>query len=138
MAVIEINRTPTRRDLLVFGLLLPTFFAIIGLLVWRRTAALTPATALWAVGGTLSAIYAVWPASRRTIYVGWMTAVYPIGWTVSHLLLGIVYFVVITPIGLTMRVLGRDPMARRFDRSASSYWVPRDPAGRVNRYLRQF
>jgi ABC-type uncharacterized transport system permease subunit len=138
MAVIEINRNPSRRDLLVFGLLLPTFFAGIGLLVWRRTGALTPAAALWAVGGTLSAIFALWPASRRVIYIGWMTAVYPIGWTVSHLLLGIVYFLVMTPIGLTMRVLGRDPMARRFDRSASSYWVHRDTADRVNRYLRQF
>ena len=138
MAVIEINRTPSRRDLLVFGLLLPIFFAGVGLLVWRRTGVLTPAAALWAVGATLSTIYAVWPTSRRIIYIGWMTAVYPIGWTVSHLLLGIVYFLVMTPIGLTMRVLRLDPMARRFDRAASSYWVHRYPAGRIDRYLRQF
>ena len=50
-----------------------------------------------------------------------MFAVFPIGWVVSHLLLGVVYFLVLTPIGLTLRALGRDPLERRFDQSASSY-----------------
>ncbi|MCH7748918.1 MAG: hypothetical protein IH939_12575 [Acidobacteria bacterium] len=138
MAVIEINRNPSRRDLLWFGLLLPVFFALVGVLVWRRTGALTSAAALWAVGGTLSALFALWPASRRRIYVGWMYAVYPIGWAVSHLLLGVVYFVVITPIGLALRLLRRDPLERRFDRAAPTYWVRHNPAGRIERYLRQF
>ncbi len=138
MAVIEINRNPSRRDLLWFGLLLPIFFALVGVLVWRRTGSLTSATALWVAGGTISGLFALWPASRRRIYVGWMLAVYPIGWTVSHLLLGVVYFVVITPIGLTLRILGHDPLERRFDRTAATYWVPHNQAGRITRYLRQF
>jgi hypothetical protein len=138
MALIEINTNPSRRDLLWFGILLPIFFGFVGLVVWRRTGSVTPGTAVWAGGGMVSAIFALWPASRRIIYVGWMYAVYPIGWTVSHLLLGFVYFLVITPIGLTMRILGHDPLERRFDRAASSYWVCRDTAGRVDRYLRQF
>ncbi len=138
MAVIEINTTPSRRDLLWFGLLLPVFFAIVGALVWRRTGSLAAGTAVWAVGGTVSALFAVWPASRHRIYVGWMYAVYPIGWTVSHLLLGMVYFVVITPIGLALRILRRDPLERRFDGEATTYWVRHNPAGRIERYLRQF
>ena len=138
MAVIEINRNPSRRDLLWFGLLLPVFFAIVGAVVWRRTGALTPATAVWAAGGTVSALFALWPASRRRIYVGWMYAVYPIGWTVSHLLLGVVYFVVITPVGLALRVLRRDPLERRRDRAAATYWVRHNPADSIKRYLRQF
>ena len=138
MAVIEINANPSRRDLLWFGLLLPVFFAIVGVLVWRRTGSLTAGTILWAVGGTVSTLFALWPASRRRIYVGWMYAVYPIGWTVSHLLLGVVYFVVITPIGLALRFLRRDPLERRFDGGATTYWVRHNPAGRIERYLRQF
>ena len=138
MAGFEINTNPSRRDLLWFGLLLPVFFAIVGVLVWRRTGSLTSATVLWAVGGTVSALFGLWPASRRRIYVGWMHAVCPIGWTVSHLLLGVVYFVVITPIGLALRMLRRDPLERPFDRAAASYWVRHNPAGRIERYLRQF
>ena len=138
MAVIDINTNPSRRDLLWFGLLLPVFFAVVGLLVWRRTGSPTLAIPAWAVGGTVSALFALWPASRRRMYVGWMYAVYPIGWTVSHLLLGIVYFAVITPIGLTLRMLHRDPLERPFDRAATTYWVRHDPARHIERYLRQF
>ena len=138
MAVIEINTNPSRRDLLWFGLLLPVFFAIVGVLVWRRTGSLTSGWVLWAAGGSLSALFAVWPASRRRIYLGWMYAVYPIGWTLSHLLLGVVYFVIMTPIGLALRVLGRDPLERSFDRTATTYWVRHNPAQRIERYLRQF
>ena len=138
MAVIEINTNPSRKDLLWFGLLLPVFVAIVGVLVWRRTGSLTSGRVLWAVGGSLSALFAVWPASRRRIYLGWMYAVYPIGWTLSHLLLGVVYFVIITPIGLALRVLGRDPLERSFDRTATTYWVRHNPAQRIERYLRQF
>ena len=138
MAILEINTNPSRRDLLWFGLLLPVFFAIVGLLVWRRTGSLTSGTILWAGGGLVSALFALWPASRRRIYVAWMYAVYPIGWTVSHLLLGTVYFAIITPIGLALRILGRDPLERVFDRDAPTYWVPHDPAQGTARYLRQF
>ncbi len=138
MTIIETNTNPSRRDLLWFGLLLPVFFATVGILVWRRTGSLTSGTILWAGGGLVSALFALWPASRRRIYVGWMYAVYPIGWTVSHLLLGMVYFAIITPIGLALRILGRDPLERVFDRDAPTYWVTHDPAQRIARYLRQF
>ena len=138
MAVIEIHRNPSRQDLLWFGLLLPVFFAIVGVLVWRRTGSLPPATAVWTSGGTVTALFALWPASRRRIYVGWMYAVYPIGWTVSHLLLGVVYFVVITPVGLALRALRRNPLERRVDRAAATYWVRHNPADSIKRYLRQF
>jgi len=138
MAVIEINRHPSSRDLRWFGLLLPVFIAVVGALVWRRTGAIGPATAVWGTGAALSAVFAVWPASRRRIYVAWMMAVFPIGWVISHLLLGTIYFLVITPIGVAMRLLGRDPLERRLDRTADSYWVRHRPPERVDRYLRQF
>ena len=138
MGIIDIDRSPSRRGLLWFGLLLPVFFAAMGVLVWRRTGTVRSATALWAVGGTVSALFAFWPASRRRIYVGWMYAVYPIGWAVSHLLLGIVYFGVVTPIGFVLRLLRHDPLKRQFDRTTSTYWVRRSPGRGVERYLRQF
>ena len=61
--------------------------------------------------------YAI-PNVRRLLYLGWMRVFYPIGWVVSHLLLAIVYYLVLTPIGLVMRLFGGDPMHRGFDRSA--------------------
>lgn len=74
----------------------------------------------------------------RSLYRAWMLAVLPIGWTLSHLLLGVVFFGVITPIGLAMRALGRDPMQRERQHEAESYWLPRAAAGSPRQYLRQF
>ena len=62
------------------------------------------------------------PRGRRmSLMVGWTAAVFPIGWVMSYVLLGGVYFLVLTPIGLAMRICGRDPMQRKFDRQAKTY-----------------
>ena len=80
-------------------------------------------------------------ASRRVgerLYATWMLMVLPLGWTVSHVLLGLVYFGVITPIGLGLRLLGRDLLGRRADPEASTYWQQRPPSADSRRYMRQF
>ncbi len=76
--------------------------------------------------------------AARTIYRVWMFAALPIGWTVSHLLLGLVYFGVMTPIGVVMRLLGRNPMTPTFDRGATTYWQTRSGQTPAERYFRQF
>jgi hypothetical protein len=48
---------------------------------------------------------------------------------VSPIVLGIMFFLVITPIGLLMRALGKDPLRLRFDRGAATYWIAREPPG---------
>jgi hypothetical protein len=77
------------------------------------------------------------PRWIRPVFVTWMRLAYPIGWTVSHLMLATIYYLVITPIGLVMRLLGRDPLQRRWDRQASTYWVAHNPGGDMARYFRQ-
>ena len=48
---------------------------------------------------------------------------------VSPLVLGLIFFVVFTPVGMVMRLAGRDAMSRRFEPGRRSYWVPREPPG---------
>jgi fatty acid desaturase len=67
-----------------------------------------------------------------------MTLAYPIGWVLSHLVLAIAYYLVLTPMGWLMRLVGHDPMHRAFDQRAASYWVSHDPGTSKPRYLRQF
>jgi hypothetical protein len=62
----------------------------------------------------------------------------PIGFAVGHVLLAAVWYGLFTPVGLIMRLLGRDPLCRRPDREAESYWRPRSPQRDVRRYFRQF
>ena len=47
----------------------------------------------------------------------------------SPLLMGLIFFLVVTPIGLTMRLLGKRPLDLKFDPNARSYWIKREPPG---------
>ena len=91
-----------------------------------------------ALGLVVVGVYFAFPGVRRWVFLGWMYAALPIGWAVSHLLLAIVFYLVITPIGLTMHLFRYDPMSRRIDRDAKTYWVRRDPESDMARYFRQF
>lgn len=48
---------------------------------------------------------------------------------VSPVILGIMFFGVITPVGWLMRLAGKDLLRTKFDRDATSYWIPREPPG---------
>lgn len=74
----------------------------------------------------------------RALYRGWMHAVLPIGWTFSLLLLAVVYFALLTPIGWLRRLFGGDPMARRLEPKRDSYWIDQQSPTDPQRYFRQF
>jgi len=136
--MLTIDRHPPDRQLRSFGMLLAIFVPLLGAMFWWRTGRLNVGVTVWAVGGVLTAVYWLLPALRRTVYVGWMYAAFPIGWTVSHLLMAIIFYGAITPIGWVLRVSGRELLPRRFDRAARTYWVPRVRNDDIGRYFRQY
>lgn len=138
MALLEIHRNPSRRELSWFGLLVLLFFGLVGGLVLWRSGSMTAAVTIWSIGGLLALLYYAVRPLRLAMFRGWMVAVYPIGFVISHLVLAGIFFLVITPIGLVMRLVGRDPMTRKFDRTADSYWTRRNPESGSERYFRQF
>lgn len=137
--MIEINWHPSTRQLRQFAAIwLPGFLAGLGGLLLYRTGNMWLAAGVWLPALLVGLIgYAV-PAVIRPVFVVWMCAAYPIGWTISHLILAAAYYLVITPTGLIMRLLGRDPMCRKFDHRAETYWVSRMPSEGTARYFRQF
>jgi len=48
---------------------------------------------------------------------------------VNPIVMGVIFYLAITPFGLAMRLLGKDPLRRGFDRAAASYWIDRTPPG---------
>jgi hypothetical protein len=139
MAVIEINRNPTRTQLNQFGFIWLGFLALFGAIARFKLGEPTVALALWVAAVVVPVIGWLAPAFMRLVFVGMSYAAWPIGFVVSHVILAIVYYLVFTPIGLAMRLFGYDPMQRKFDESASSYWVARNPtASDPKRYFRQF
>ena len=138
MALLEINRHPTARELRRFGVLLAAFVALAGGLLYWRFEAPAAARMVWTAGAALVAIYVAVAALRRWIYLGWLYAAFPVGWTLSHVMLAAAYYLVLVPIGLLLRLFRGDPLDRTPNRSAASYWVARRPVRNVRRYFRQF
>lgn len=98
----------------IFGLLLPFMVGY--------TFPLWP----WAVCGVLVLWAFIAPMSLNPVYRVWTRIGMAIGAVVVRVVLGAVFFLVFTPIGLIMRARGHDPMARNFDADAESYRVAID------------
>ena len=139
MALLSINREPTMRLLRQFaGIWFPAACGVIGWAIHRRTGAWSWPLALWIPAAVLSVAGLVRPSVMKPIWIAWMTAVFPIGWAISHFVLAVTYYLVLTPIGVVLRMTGRDPMERRFDRQAASYWRRHQQITDPSRYFRQF
>ena len=122
-------REAAHRELRNFGLLLGVLFvAVFCLVPWltRRVVHVWPAAlalVLWA--GAIAR-----PQLLGPLHAGWTRLGHALGWVNTRVVLTVVFFLMVVPIGLIMRMFGRDPMARRFEAERESYRVPSRSRGR--------
>lgn len=123
------NQQPTMRDLRQFGLLVGGVFAVIGLwpVVFR-----SESPRLWAtiLGSLLIVLGAIVPQSLKQAYKGWMKVGHVLGSINTKIILGIIYYLLITPMGLVMRLMGKDPMHRAMTQDTDTYRIVRSPRSR--------
>lgn len=95
---------------------------------------------LWlaAIGCLAGIIFWLFPGISRPFYLVWYFVACCIGIVMGNLLVTAFFFLAITPAALIMRVVGRDPLARRFDPKAKSYWREAQKVVDPERYFRQF
>ena len=135
--MITINRNPGAKDLRVFAALLILFVLTVSALAkWRFDSPVWGMRILYG-GLALVLVYLLVPRLRRYIYLGWMFAAFPIGWVVSHLLLATIFYLILTPIGLLLRLMGKDLMRSR-PQDVASYWEAHNPGTDSSRYFRQY
>jgi hypothetical protein len=132
----QVMEPPSQSQLRWFGLVVASFFGIVGVVLWRLDAG-GSARAVWSVGVVLAGLYYTISSLRIPLYLSWMTLVSPIGWAVSHLALVIIFHALMTPMALAMRLFGRDRLGLRFDASAKTYWNRREARDDPARYFRQ-
>jgi len=127
-----------RAELRKFGLLVGGAFAVLGALMWLRGKGhfayfLTPGVLLLALGLTV-------PKLLKPIYLVWMSVAVVLGFVVSHVILTLFFFLVITPVGFAARCVGKDFLRLKLDRKAKSYWLPVERGGPKSQaeYERQF
>jgi hypothetical protein len=70
-----------------------------------------------------------YPRILRPLNIAWMHLGLLLNRVVSPIVMGVIYFVLFTPIAAVMRLRGRDVLQRRFDPARDSYWINRDPPG---------
>ncbi len=139
MALMEANWTPSTRELKQFAAIwFPALFTVVAGAVLLRTGSPRIALIVWCIALAIGFVGYFVPRAMRPIFIGLMCVTYPIGGVVSHAVLLFVFFGVMTPIGILMRLVGRDPLDRAFDRSAKTYWFPHRQETTPGRYLRQF
>jgi hypothetical protein len=137
--LIQINRNPTRSQLRWFAaLVFPLFWGWVAFLVYRRADQPRAAIAIAAVAIAVSIAGLLSPAFMRKVWIAMMVGLSPIGWVMSHLILAVIYYLVLTPVGLALRAAGRDPLHRRLERDAETYWIDRREQPDVERYFRQY
>ena len=135
--MIAIQWNPERKQLRQFaGIWFPAFCALVGWSIARKTGHWHEVEVGWAIAGILSIAGLVYPSLIRPIFVGLILLTYPIGWVVSHVLLGVIFYGVVTPIGMILRLTGHDPLQLKGP-LGNSLW--KSPVGKTDpaRYLRQ-
>jgi predicted membrane metal-binding protein len=138
----EINWKPGAGELRTFGKIIAAGFPIVAALLGlaaklhRHT---WPAWTLWlaAIGFAAGVACMLAPRAARPLYLVWMTLGCCAGLVVSNLVLAAIYIVIVTPIGLALRIARRDPLRRAFERERASYWDDAEKAGDAERYFRQ-
>jgi hypothetical protein len=81
------------------------------------------------IAGAFLVVSLVIPRILRPLNWLWMRFGLLLGMIVSPIVMGIIYFVVITPVALFFRIKGRDALSRKYDPALRSYWIHRDPPG---------
>lgn len=78
------------------------------------------------------------PPAVRWLFVGATIVAFPIGWVVSHLMLAVMFYLVLTPIALFFRFRGRDELHLRRNPAQTSQWHARGDPPEAGRYLKQY
>ena len=119
------------KELRIFGLMVGGIFSIIGLWpIFVRG----DSPRIWAVsvGGALVGLGLALPSSLKHVHRIWMKIGHVLGFINTRILLGVIYYGLITPMGVIMRLSGKDPMRRALVPDADTYRVIRPPRSRFH------
>lgn len=134
--MVKINWKPSRTDLRKFGVAMLVGFGVIGsVLIWRDKIFVAKACLLF--GLLAGALGLSGTCLALPVYWAWMGLAFVMGNIMSRLVMALIYYIVITPLGMGMRLLGRDSLHLK-RKGQRSYWVDISPERDKSEYERQF
>lgn len=119
-----------------FGLIFAAIFAVIGFLPYVFGSGFR----LWALYIALgfAAMALLLPAALAPLNRAWARFGLFMHKIINPILMGLVFFLTILPTGLIMRLFGKDPMQRKLDPQADSYWINRNESVGTEFFDNQF
>jgi hypothetical protein len=126
-----------KSDLRSFGFTIGIILIIIsGLLFWKN---IQTFQYFLYVGVILFVLAITIPVILRPIYQVWMIFALIFGWLMTRLILAILYYTILTPIGFFSRLLGKQFLELRWNKKETTYWNYRSEADyKIERYFKQF
>ncbi|MEZ6073367.1 MAG: SxtJ family membrane protein [Pirellulales bacterium] len=135
MKLTDIQWQPSDRQLRQFAVIALVALPVIG---WLWGASWSCVSGLAAVGALLAAVGLQWPQRLRYLFIGMSVAAVPIGLVVGEVAMLLVYFAVLAPIAMMLRVAGRDRLQLRGDAARQSYWEEKPREASSESYFRQW
>jgi len=121
----DTNTQPAKKELREFGLIMAGgLIGLFGLLFpWLGDKPIHLLGWPWIVGAVFAITALVAPKILAPLYKIWMKIGQVLGWINSRIILGFVFFALFLPVSLFFRLTGKDPMARKLDKSSKTYRV---------------
>ncbi len=118
----QVSAQELRKFGLIFGGLVIGLF---GLLIPLLASGLFQKLWPWYLGGGVILLALVSPPMLKPLYLAWMKFGDVAGWVNTRIILFLLFFVVVFPVGLVMKIFGFDPLHRKAEPDAESYRVVR-------------
>ena len=135
----NVVQATTPKELRQFGWMVGIVLISIGFWQLYRQIHSTARIVLWSLGGCLLVSGLFFPKILSPIYKLWMSLAGILGWINTRILLGLIFYLLFTPIGLIMRVLQRDVLKCKIDPNIDTYWVDREKISNIKEHFkRQF
>ena len=131
------NIKKSKSDFRKFGITIGVFLMVVaGFLFWKGRESYT---ILLISGLLLSVLGLVMPIILKPVYWVWMVFAVILGWIMTRVILSLLFYIVITPIGMFSRLFGSKFLDLKWDKSKDSYWNVRTSTQRSNEeYEKQF
>jgi len=124
-----------KSDLRKFGVTMSIILIMIaGFLFWKEKESFQ---IFLTVGVVLCVLGLAIPVVLKPIYWGWMIFATILGWIMTRVILSLLFYVMITPIGLISRLFGKQFLELKWDKSQKSYWNKRKKLVRNKTYYEQ-
>ena len=120
------------KEIRKFGLVIAIALGVIGSFVYVKFVNFNVVGWLWGIGLLFLILGFILPSVLRPIYKIWMLLAFFIGGIVSRVILTVLFYVILTPTGLVLRLFGKDILDKKFDKRRESYWVKKDLSGHTN------